>query len=524
MTLPRLTQRVLPTLSSQTKAALPSPEIFNLPEKILQFGSGGFLRAFADYFIDRANRQGVFNGRIVVVQSTGGSRGNTLHEQGGLFTLCVQGLENGAPLESYTVISSISRTLSAHEEWLHVLQCAANPQLELVLSNTTEVGIAFDESDALALQPPRSFPGKLVAFLYERFKIFNGAADKGLIIIPCELVDNNADLLREIVLKLAQKWELGEAFAQWLMHANRFCNSLVDRIVPGTPVPEALSQHAQKLGYEDRLLTCAEVYSLWAIQGEDVLRRRLAFAAVNPTIIVTEDITPYRERKVRILNGTHTLTVPAAFLLGNRIVRDNMNHALTAKFIERIIFDEIVPSLEVDRESATVFAHEVLARWRNPFLQHKLIDITLHSTSKMRARNVPTILRYYQKMKKTPRLIAFGFAAYLLFMRGTEKQNGKFYGKRGEELYPINDEQAEYFFERWRHVNAAELATIEDFVKTVCGNENLWGASLAALAGFVETVSTELQQLLQRGVEETLRKVLSRVATTGKSAIPPDKT
>jgi len=508
MILPQLNKKVVlsPTFQSHKKAALPS-ELFNLPEKILQFGAGGFLRAFADYFIDHANRQNIFNGRIVVVQSTGGSRSNTLHEQDGLFTLCVQGLENGARVETYSVISSISRTFSANEEWPQILQCAENPQLELVLSNTTEVGIALDESDTLDLHPPRSFPGKLAAFLYARFKFFSGA-NKGLIIIPCELVDNNGDLLREIILTLAKNWRLGDDFARWLTSANRFCNSLVDRIVPGTPANEALQQHWQKLGYEDRLLTSAEIYSLWAIQGDDTIRQRLAFAQVNPAIIVANDITPFRERKVRILNGAHTLSVPLAFLLGNKIVLDNMKHPLVSKFIERLIFDEIVPSLEVDRESAATFAYEVLDRWRNPFLQHQLISILLQSTSKMRARNVPTILRYYQKMKKTPPLIACGFAAYLLVMRGVEKQNDKIYGRRGDELYPLNDDQAGYFFAQWNAVQVNDSQSVENFVRTICSNESLWGTSLAALSGFVETASASLYALLQRGIAEPLRKTL----------------
>lgn len=510
MPLPVLNRQLAldPTLRTQTKAALPAPRLFDLPEKVLQFGAGGFLRAFADYFIDHANRQDIFNGRIVVVQSTGGSRGNTLHEQDGLFTLCVQGLENGARVENYTVISSISRTFSAYEDWQAVLQCAGNPQLELVLSNTTEVGIALDENDALALNPPHSFPGKLAAFLYARFKFFNGAADKGLIIIPCELVDNNGELLRKIILTLARKWGLEEAFIQWLTSANHFCNSLVDRIVPGTPAKEILQQHWQGLGYEDHLLTSAEVYNLWAIQGDDTIRQRLAFVQANPTIIVANDITPFRERKVRILNGTHTLTVPAAFLLGNKIVLDNMKQPLVSKFIERLIFDEIVPSLEVDRESAMAFAREVLDRWRNPFLQHQLISILLQSTSKMYARNVPTILRYYQKMKKAPPLIAGGFAAYLLVMRGVEKQHDKIYGRRGDETYPINDDQAEYFFELWSAVKTNDPQSINHFVEAVCGNESIWGMSLATLPGFVEIVSENLYLLLKDGMEKTIARLI----------------
>jgi len=511
MPLPPLNKNLVlaTTFPAETKVALLQPELLNLPEKVLQFGAGGFLRAFADYFIDHANRQNIFNGRIVVVQSTGGSRGNTLHEQEGLFTLCVQGLENGARVENYTVISSISRTFSANEDWQAVLQCAGNPQLELVLSNTTEVGIALDESDALDLHPPRSFPGKLAAFLYARFKCFSGAADKGLIIIPCELVDNNGDLLREIILALAKNWGLGDDFTRWLTSANRFCNSLVDRIVPGTPVESELQKHWQKLGYEDRLLTSAEIYSLWAIQGDDTIRQRLAFAQANPSIIVANDITPFHERKVRILNGAHTLSVPLAFLLGNKIVLDNMKHPLVSKFIERLIFDEIVPSLEVDRESATTFAHEVLERWRNPFLQHQLISILLQSTSKMRARNVPTILRYYQKMKKTPPLITCGFAAYLLVMRVEEKQDNKIFGRRGAELYPINDAQAGYFFEQWSAVQVNDPQSIENSVRTVCSNESLWGTSLAALAGFAEAVSENLYLMLQEGVEKTIERAVA---------------
>jgi len=511
MPLPLLNKKLVlaTTLQAQTKAALPQPELFNLPEKVLQFGAGGFLRAFADYFIDNANRQNIFNGRIVVVQSTGTNRSNTLQAQDGLFTLCVQGLENKTTVETYSVISSISRTFSANEEWPQVLQCAANPELELVLSNTTEVGIALDESAALDLNPPRSFPGKLTAFFHARFKFFGGAADKGLVIIPSELVDNNGDLLREIVLTLAKKWGLGEAFVHWLTSANRFCNSLVDRIVPGTPANEALQQHWQKLGYEDRLLTSAEVYRLWAIQGDDTIRQRLSFVQANPAIIVANNITPFRERKVRILNGTHTLSVPLAFLLDNKIVLDNMKHPLVSQFIERLIFDEIVPSLEVDHESATAFAHEVLERWRNPFLQHQLIDITLHSTSKMRARNVPTILRFYQKMKKTPPLIACGFAGYLLFMRGVEKQNGKIHGRRGDELYPINDDQAGYFYELWSPVQANDPQSIENFVKSVCRNENLWGTPLAALSGFAEAVSEHLCFMLKEGIEKAIGRIVT---------------
>lgn len=511
MSYPRLTKQLVLTNRKRNDLIVPTKRVFDLPEVVLQFGSGGFLRAFADVFIDTANRHGTFNGRVIVVQSTEGRRGDILNEQDGLYTVCVQGLRGGKPVETYTIVSSISRTLSANEAWQDVLACARNPHLTIIVSNTTEVGIVFDEGDAMRLNPPRSFPGKLTAFLYERYKAFAGATDKGFIIIPCELIENNAAVLKRYIIQLAERWNLEADFIRWIDAANRFCSSLVDRIVPGTPAQAELERFWKKLGYEDRLLTTAEVYSLWAIQGDESLKKRLSFAEVNPKVLITKDITSYRERKIRILNGTHTITVPAAFLLGCNTVLENMNHPQVSHFVERVMRDEIAPSLNVEPASVVAFIDEVLERFKNPFLKHHLISITLQSTSKMRLRVVPSIEKFYEKEKRVPRHLCFGFAGYLLFMKGVEKRNEKIHGRRGRERYPINDDWAESFYERWKGVDANDKRALLNFVKMICQDETLWGTNLDALPGFSNTVAKYLTLGVGEGIEKAFQTHLDKV-------------
>ncbi|MDA2927849.1 tagaturonate reductase [Acidobacteria bacterium AH-259-G07] len=494
MTYPRLSKSLLLSSSFESfqETGIPPPQIWDLPEKVVQFGSGRFLRAFADKFIDRANREGVFNGRIVVVQSTDRKRADLLNEQNGLYTLCVRGLKQGKPIEEYSILASVSRALSANQAWEKVLECARNPDLELIISNTTEVGIVLDSDDAHELAPPRSFPGKLTAFLHERFRAFAGAPDRGLVLIPCELINNNGARLAEIVLELAQRWELGDEFLNWVKSANHFCNSLVDRIVTGTPESEEVKRIQEKLGYQDRLLTVAEVYSLWAIEGDESLKRRLHFAEVNAPVIVANDITPYRERKIRILNGTHTIAVPLAFLLGNNTILESMQHPFASHFIEHVMRDEIGPSLDLDPDLVRNFIEEVLQRFKNPYLKHELLDITFQSTSKMRLRVVPSIKNYYEKNKQAPPLLCLGFAFYLRFMKGVEKKEGRIFGRRDHELYVINDDQAEYFFSQWKEINEDDKQQVSHFVDQICQNSHLWEINLAQLPGFSAKVAEYL--------------------------------
>ena len=505
---PRLNKKLLLSAVYQERDDLrvPPPRVFDLPEKVIQFGTGGFLRAFADDFIDRANRRGLFNGRVVMVQSTGSRRAETLNEQDGLYTLWVRGLEDDRPAEHFAVAAAVSRAMAAQQAWPDVLACAHNPDLELVISNTTEVGIALDEDDTLGAGPPRSFPGKLTAFLYERARHFDYAPDKGLLVLPCELLEDNGAALHRIVRALAERWQLGARFIEWIDAATVFCNTLVDRIVPGTPEPDGLAACWNALGYEDQLLTAAEGYRLWAIEGDVELRRRLAFPEANPGVLVTDDIGPYRERKIRLLNGGHTLTVPMGFLLGNRTVLDNMRHPLAGPFIDALLREEISPSLDVDPATVPPYIDAVLARWRNPFLDHHLIDITLQSTTKMRHRVIPSILKHYAKKQAAPRRIAFGFAGYLLFLHGVEENDGRIYGRRGDTPYPINDDQASFFLDAWQSIDPASDHSVKAFVEQICAHEAFWGVDLTRLPGFCATVAEHLGSMLRRGVEATLRE------------------
>lgn len=494
-----------PDFQARTHIAVPNAKQFQLPEKVLQFGSGVLLRGFTDFFIDNANRQGIYNGRVIVVQSTAKGKGDALNLQDGLFTLCEQGLENAKAVERYTVVASISRALSAQSEWQEVLACAHIPTLELIVSNTTEVGLVYDEKDSAIDNPPRSFPAKLTRFLYERFKAL---PDKGFVIVPTELVENNGDKLRDYVLKHLQKANFGNAFEAWVKEKNRFCNSLVDRIVPGKPDAVRSIDLEKKLGYVDELLICAELYSLWAIEGNHDVAKVLGFKDANPSVIVTPNITPYRERKLRILNGTHTICTAVAILAGKQTVLDMMSDSLTSAFVERVVYEEIVPSLGVDH--AKEFANDVLNRFRNPFLRHKLYDITFQYTSKFKTRVLPIIRKHYEQFGHLPKHILFGFAAYLWFSRGIERVGSTIYGtlstsKNFKQSYPIQDNFAEYLFQQWRFVNPYDMNGLIRFVKAIAVSQDLWETNLDGYADFTITVARYLNAIIQNGVANALQ-------------------
>ncbi|HMB89325.1 MAG TPA: tagaturonate reductase [Rhodothermales bacterium] len=460
-----------------------------MPERVLQFGTGAFLRGFAEYFVEQANRVGSLNGRVVMVGSTGSGRTRQLNNQDGLYTLYVRGREDGQIVDQAQVLTAVSRALASLDQWAEVLACARQPELALVISNTTEVGIMLDEDDQIDLDPPRSFPGKLTAALYERARMFDFDPAKGLIILPCELLENNGDKLRQIVQTLAARWDLGSDFRQWLDEANQFCNTLVDRIVPGTP--DEVETLYQQLGYRDDLLTVAEPYRLWAIEGNATLEACLPLAGVDPGIIIAEDITPFRERKVRILNGTHTIMVSAALLCGLATVREAVEDARVGRFIRQVMLEEIVPSLDIAPEMARAFAEEVLERFANPFICHDLLDITFQQTTKMRVRVVPSLLGYVEKENAVPPAIAFGFACFLLFQHPDV-------GPPAAER--PTDDAASDWRDRWVDVDRGDATQIRLFVATVCADEALWGARLDALPGFAEAVADLLIRIARDGV------------------------
>ncbi|WP_027303142.1 tagaturonate reductase [Rudanella lutea] len=486
------------------------------PERVLQFGTGVLLRALPDFYIDKANKQGIFEGSIAIVKSTDGKT-DGFAAQDNLYTVAVRGIQQGQSVEEITTVTAVSRVLSAQSEWKDILQIAKSPTLQVIISNTTEVGLTYVE-ESIFQNPPKSFPAKLTAFLYERFKDVGGSRNRGLVVIPTELVTDNGLKLREMVEKLARYNELGKLFSKWLKFHVRFCNSLVDRIVPGKPDTEARQYLAQKTGYEDDLLTVAEPYNLWAIEGDERVREILSFAQVNPGVIIDEDITFYRERKLRLLNGTHSFTTPICYLMGNETVSENMQNALTAQFIERLMLDEIVPTVpqgmgeNMGPDAVLQFGKDVIDRFSNPYIEHLLLNITLHQTAKMQARNVATIGRYYEKFNTVPKLMATGFAGYLLFMKPARKTDDGYVAEAnvngGILTYPLRDDKATYFDEHWRNVEAGSETSVRQFVDAVLSDKGLWEVDLTQWPGFAEAVSSLLHQMLTEGVENTLAQQL----------------
>ncbi len=483
----------LGNVSKDAGASIPGESYFNLPEKVLQFGTGVLLRGLPDYFIDKANKEGVFNGRIVVVKSTSNGGTDAFTEQDGLYTLCVRGIENGESVDKLIVNAAISRVLSASEEWAEILKCASNPEMKVITSNTTEVGIVLVEDDIHAA-PPVSFPGKLLAFLYQRYKAFNGSADSGMAIVPTELITDNGKLLKEVVLEQAKRNNLEADFINWLTTANDFCNTLVDRIVPGKlPASEKAAVEA-KLGYTDDLMIMSEVYRLWAIETENERTKSiLSFSQVDPGVILTPDITKFKELKLRLLNGSHTFTCGLAVIRGFGVVKEAMKNEAFAEFISTLMKEEIIPAIvsaDITKEEATQFANNVLDRYRNPFIEHQWLGITAQYSLKMKGRNLDTIKNYYKKNDGVPQHFATGFAAYILFMRSTLKENGSYVGKLNGKEYTITDQHASVLHGKWQQYSGIQL------VNSVLEDNVLWGESIAQLPGFADAVYNNMQQLI----------------------------
>ena len=497
--LPRLTRDVAFSLRWQERhdPEMPPPTAIGLPERAVQFGTGAFLRGFIDYFIDAANRQGVFGGSVVAVGSTQSGRDALLNDQHCLYTLAIRGLERGVPMERHRVVASVSRAISAAGQWAAVLDVARNSNIALVFSNTTEIGITLDENDRADLDPPRSFPGKLTRFLYERATAFDYDVARGLVVLPCELLENNGTQLGEIVRALSTRWRLGPRFEQWLDHGVVFCNTLVDRIVTGAPAADDAVRLREQLGYDDRLITVCEPYRLFAIEGDAALRSRLGFATADPGIVVTPDISAFRERKVRVLNGAHSAMAPVALLCGLETVRDAMEDERVGAFVRDIMLDEIVPTLTVD--GGEQFADSALERFANPFIHHALIDITLQATTKLRIRVVPSILAFHQRTGQIADGLAFAFAAHLLFLRGGVQGDRR---ARGQAV-PA-DGAGDGVRALWRRIDADTNEALGALVERVCADASLWGADLSRVPGFVRVVSDHLARCCREGVRAAL--------------------
>ncbi len=500
----KLSRYTLKNITSE-KVTLPDDEIFELPEKVLQFGTGVLLRGLPDYFIDAANKVGIFNGRIVVVKSTSKGDTNAFDKQDGLYTLCERGIQNGNKVEEDIICSAISRVLNAQEEWSEILKCAHNEDLKIIISNTTEVGIQLVKDD-IRKHPPASFPGKLLAFLYERFTAFNGSEDSGFVIVPTELILENGKKLESIVLELAHLNSLEDEFIEWLENSNYFCNSLVDRIVTGMPEKEIRNETEKELGYSDDLLIMSEVYSLWAIEGDEKIKNILSFAEADEGVVIEPNIDLHRELKLRLLNGTHTLTCGLALLAGFDTVQHAMENEFFAAFIEGLMRNEIARSIpyEIDEAIKQSFASKVLDRFRNPHINHQWINITLNYTSKMKMRCIPLLINYSENNESAPSLFALGFAAYLYFMK-SEKQIGKeYFGEINGKEYLIEDPDAVTFYQFWNGKSADRV------VNEVLKDISIWGQDLSHLNGFGEAVTNNLNHIINNGMKATLEAYHSK--------------
>ncbi|WHY01907.1 tagaturonate reductase [Neobacillus sp. DY30] len=472
------------------------------PEKVLQFGEGNFLRGFVDWQIDVMNKQGIFNGSVVVVQPRGQEKIDKLNAQDGLYTLYLQGMKEGKAVQEHSIISSISRGINLFNEYGQYLQLAANPELRFIFSNTTEAGIAFDENDRLEDRPQRSFPGKLTAFLYERYNAFQGDKNKGLIIIPCELIDRNGEKLKEIVLKYAELWYLGDEFAAWIHEGNTFCNSLVDRIVPGYP-RDRIEEITEELGYKDNLLVVGEHYHLWVIEGPQSIKKEFPAHLAGLNTLVVDDLTPYRTIKVRILNGAHTAMTPVSYLYGINTVAQAIKEEVTGQFVKELINDEIIPTLDLPMEELHSFAEAVLDRFRNPYMDHFLLSISLNSVSKFKTRDLPTLLEYYNRKRELPKKLVFSLAALISFYKG----------KRGEEEIPLADDQdvLDLFNVQWSHYNKT-IDSLKGIVSNVLEYEKIWEMDLNQIPGLTAAITNHLFNIETMGMKKSIELVLGQKA------------
>ncbi|MEG2420051.1 MAG: tagaturonate reductase, partial [Oscillospiraceae bacterium] len=465
------------------------------PERVLQFGEGNFLRAFADYFVDVMNEKAGFHGKVVLVQPIAPGMASVLNGQEGLYTLLLRGRENGQKVCRKRVISSVSRCLNPYEDFGALLDCAKNPDLRFIISNTTEAGIVYDPLCQLDDAPPSSFPAKLTRFLYERWRL----GLPGFLVLSCELIDCNGAQLRKCVEQYVAQWGLPEEFSRWVTTENRICSTLVDRIVTGYPRSEAEELWAA-LGYRDDALDTGEVFGFWVIEGPQSIREELPFAAAGLPILVTDDHTPYKQRKVRILNGAHTAMIMAAYLAGEDIVRGCMEDDTLRGFMNKTIYEEVIPTLDLPLEELTEFAAAVTQRFQNPYIDHALLAISLNSTAKWRARVMPSLLEYEKRKKKLPPCITFSFAAYLAFYhRGQRRGAHCLVGMRGETPYEIQDDDwvLDFFYDH-RGDDAGTLAA------AVIGNERMWGDALKKLPGFADAVTAALERMERVGMREAL--------------------
>ena len=470
------------------------------PERVMQFGGGNFLRAFTDWMFDVLNKETNFNGSVVIIKPTKRGDYDELKQQEGLFHVALDGIRNGELVSTVSLVESVSRVIQPYTEWDAYLKLAESETLRFIVSNTTESGIKFSDSDTLDDNPPHEFPAKLTVWLHHRFTFFKGEKDKGCIIMPCELIEQNGDVLKETVLQYAKHFELGTDFITWIETANYFCNTLVDRIVSGYPEDRA-KDILNTIGFEDKLLVAGEDYHSLIIQGHEIVQKELPFSQTNLNVQFVKDVRAYREMKVRILNGAHTSLVPVGYLSGLRTVKESMDNALILQFVNQVLSEEITKTLQnFPEDELQRFVNAVLDRFKNPTLKHYLISISLNSTSKFMARLYPALKEFSAAKGVLPKRIVFSLSCLIRFYKG----------EYNNESIAINDatETLDAFKNNWMQKDLGAISMLE-MVQNILTNTAIWGENLSNIPDLVLSVTNNLDAIERNGMEKEIKKLLT---------------
>jgi Mannitol-1-phosphate/altronate dehydrogenases len=468
------------------------------PVKIIQFGEGNFLRAFVDWQIDILNERKGLDAGVVIVRPKTRSEMPLLDTQDGLYTTLLRGIdEAGEPVRQFRKITCVQHEVDLEFAFDEFLALARNPDVRFIFSNTTEAGIAVNDTDRFDDRPPSTFPGKMTRLLYERFKHFAGAPEKGVILLPCELIDHNGKALKAAVRHFAELWALERGFIEWLDAHCTFCTTLVDRIVPGYPRDEIAAIEAE-LGYHDQFLVTAEYFHLFVIEGPAFVGDELKLADSGLNIRIVDDATPYKKRKVGILNGGHTTMVPVAILAGLKAVGEAVDDPDVGNFLLRALNDEIIPVLPLPRDQLNAFAADVLRRFRNPFIYHRLESIALNSWSKYEARVLPQLLAYTDKFGTLPARLVTALAATMVLYRG-----GKI---------TLQDDEAilTWFADAWKRVDTGEWQ-LADLVKTWLANGDVWkGRDLNTVPHLTNAVMASIARIQVDGIRSELKAIAGK--------------
>ncbi|MVO08273.1 tagaturonate reductase [Flavobacterium sp. TP390] len=460
-------------------------EPVSFPIKVVQFGEGNFLRAFVDYAFQRLNTELNFNAGIAVVQPLAGGVVHMLNDQDGLYTLFMNGVKKGEKIQDIALIKNVVKGINPYTEFKSFIALAKEEELQFIISNTTEAGIEFVATDLPTMEPPASFPAKLAILLHERFQHFKGDFSKGVTIIPCELINYNAATLKNILLQYCDLWNLDNTFKTWLLEACTYHNTLVDRIVPGYPKNE-IEEYDNKLNYSDNLIVTAEPFFLWVIEGDEALKQKLPFHKTDLNVKIVEDMQDFRTLKVRILNGAHTAMVPFSILYGNQTVRETVDGTFTGNFVDSVLH-EINSTLDMNPTEITNYVEEVMDRFRNPFIIHKLSDIALNTVSKFKVRVLPSLLTYVTNTQELPLHLTFSLACLIQFYKGD--WNGK--------ALPINDnaEIISFFNKLWKTNDLPKI------VNSTLENKDFWECNLLEVKGLAEAVVTALSEIETNGID-----------------------